>query len=187
MKIKTSVFGIILSFGFWHISSSGYMLTKAHFAHYLIGQAWQQTLIDKKSYKPWSWADTYPIAEMTIPRLNEKSYILQGSSGRNLAFSATHLPQSGMPDENKSMIIAGHRDTHFNYLKQVKQGDEILINTVKDSYSYKITKIEIIDSSENKLFIHNQQELILITCYPFDSLSSGGKLRYVVRAEIQNI
>ncbi|HFC30949.1 MAG TPA: class GN sortase [Oceanospirillales bacterium] len=182
-KSKYTIFIILFSLGFWQVSFSAYMLAKAYFSQYLIQQAWQQTLIDNKQYKPWTWADTYPIAEMEIPRINKKSYILQGSSGRNLAFSATHISQSGMPEDNKSMIIAGHRDSHFSYLKHVIQGDEIIVKTTSHSYHYIISKIAIIDSTKQKLNIHNQKELILVTCYPFDAINSGGKLRYVIFAQ----
>jgi len=66
------------------------MLSKAWLSQVLIRQAWQQTLLDKQQHRPWSWADTYPVARLQVPRLAVSSYILEGSSGRNLAFSATH-------------------------------------------------------------------------------------------------
>lgn len=74
-----------------------YMQAKAHFAQYLIEQAWAKTLIDGQSHKPWSWADTYPVAKLSIeqakrpnhfdgPASNDSLYVLAGASGRNLAF-----------------------------------------------------------------------------------------------------
>ncbi len=180
MKLKKTLFGLIISIGLWQISASTYMLAKAYFSQFLIQQAWQQTLIDNKNHKPWTWADTYPIAEMSVPRLHQKTYILEGSSARNLAFSATHLPESGLPNENKSMIIAGHRDSHFSYLKKVMIGDEISLKTRQNDFLYHVINIEIRNASSQKLTIKAQNELILVTCYPFDAINAGGNLRYVI-------
>lgn len=67
-----------------------YMQAKAHFAQYLIEQAWTKTLADGQSHKPWSWADTYPVAKLSIYReqaansdieaeLNDSLYVLAGA------------------------------------------------------------------------------------------------------------
>jgi sortase A len=158
------------------------MLAKAELSQYLIRSAWQKTLKDKKQHKPWSWADTYPIFEMKIPRLNQSNYILAGSSGRNLAFSVTHMSQSGLLGENKTMVLSGHRDSHFSYLENLKVGDKIIIQDTDNTIIYKMTKARVIDSSKHEISILNKNELLLTSCYPFDTLSAGGNLRYVVYA-----
>ena len=188
MKFNKAIIIVLLSIGLWQVSTSGYMLAKAWLSQILIADAWSQTLKDKQFHKPWSWADTYPIAQLNIPKLNKNSYILEGSSGRNLAFSATHLPQSGMPDENKSMIVSGHNDTHFSYLQFLQIGDEIEVKTISDNHVYKIKQIEIVNSQISQLLIKDKKELILTTCYPFNSLTTGSKQRLVVYAsKIDNI
>jgi len=180
--LRKSFFIILLALGLWHVSSSGYMLAKAGLSQYLIQSAWQQTLKDGKQHKPWSWADTYPILEMKIPRLNQKNYILAGSSGRNLAFSVTHMSQSGLLGENKTMVLSGHRDSHFSYLKNLKVGDKIIIKDIDKAIIYKVTMARVIDSSKHDISILNKNELLLTSCYPFNALSAGGNLRYVVYA-----
>lgn len=180
--LRKFFFTILLSLGLWHVSSSGYMLAKAELSQYLIQSAWQQTLKDGKHHKPWSWADTYPILEMKIPRLNQSNYILAGSSGRNLAFSVTHMSQSGLLGENKTMVLSGHRDSHFSYLKNLKVGDKIIIKDTDNTMVYTMTKARVIDSTMHKINILNKNELLLTSCYPFDALSAGGNLKYVVYA-----
>ena len=175
---------IVLSFGigFYFLTSSGYMLMKAELSHYFIKNAWSKTLKDKNHHKPWSWADTYPIMKLNIPTLSKSSYILQGESGRNMAFSVVHLSTSGMPGELKSTVLSGHKDSHFEYLQELKIGDLIMIQDKLNSYSYSISTIKIIDKNKEKLNIRNTNELILTTCYPFNDLMIGGPLRYVVYA-----
>ena len=48
---------------------------------------------------------------------------------------------------------------------------------------YGVSGIEVIDSSREGLVRKTDREqLRLVTCYPFDTLMSGGPLRYVVTA-----
>ena len=186
MKLKVLISTVILCTGLWHVSASGYMLSKSWLSQILIKLAWQQTLLDKQQHKPWSWADTFPVASLQVPRLAVSSYVLEGSSGRNLAFSATHLSQSGMPGQQKTTVISGHNDSHFGYLQQLLIGDEILLTTVENNIkkisSYRVSSTQIVDSKKHQLKIFNRDELLLTTCYPFDSLTAGGHLRYVIHA-----
>lgn len=169
--------------GLWHVSASGYMLAKAYLSQYLIADAWQKTQVDKQSHKPWSWADTYPVFEMSIPRLNQKTIVLEGDTGRNMAFSAAHNPSSGLPGENKTIIVSGHRDSHFEYLQDLKLGDELITTNKKnETIYYKVNRFEVVDSRIQHLIIKNSDELILTTCYPFNALQTGGKYRFAVYA-----
>ncbi|MCF6319582.1 MAG: class GN sortase [Proteobacteria bacterium] len=178
---KTSIV-VLLIFGLWHVSASGYMLAKSYLAQYLIEDAWQKTKLDGQKHRPWSWADTYPIFEIVVPRINKSSIVLQGDSGRNMAFSATHTGSSGLPGSKKTTVVSGHRDSHFEYLQHLEIGDKILANTKTKSYSYRIEKFEVVDSQKQQIQISNQDQLILTTCYPFDALQTGGSLRFVVYA-----
>jgi sortase A len=180
--MKKIIIIILIGLGLWNLSSSGYMLIKAYLSQMLIAGAWNETLKDKNYHKPWSWADTYPVLRIHLPRINKVSYILEGASGRNMAFSATHTSISGFPGQNKSTIISGHRDSHFEYLKELKLGDKIIADEIKNKYHYEIVEIKVINIHQEKLLIRNLDELILTTCYPFDSLQAGGDLRYVIHA-----
>ena len=182
MKVKKVLFLVVLSLGFWHVSASAYMLSKAWLSQYLIKQSWQKTLVDKQKHRPWSWADTYPVAKIEFPRIDQGSVVLEGASGRNLAFSVARLSASGMPNEKRTMIVSGHRDSHFAYLEKVQKGDEIKVQTINGKFTYKVTELRVVDSQKEQLTIVKKQELILSTCYPFDALMASGSLRYVVKA-----
>ena len=173
---------LLLVLGLWQVSGSGYMLAKAHLSQYLIISAWEQTLEDREPHLPWDWADTYPIFEMCFPSLDKKSIVLEGASGRNMAFSAAHSSESGMPGENKSTIVSGHRDSHFQHLQYLNKGDQIVINSINQLHTYRVVKIEIVNSKLETLAIRNTDEIILTTCYPFDAIQTGGNLRFVVYA-----
>jgi sortase A len=83
------------------------------------------------------------------------------------------------------MVVAGHRDTHFRVLEQVETGMEL---TLEDSeggrHRYRISRIEIVDASRARLRLDLPLPvLVLTTCYPFDALTAGGPLRFVVTAD----
>lgn len=168
----------------------GYMQAKAHFAQFLIEQAWNETLSKGGSNKPWSWADTYPIAKMQFMSskdsvTGETLYILAGASGRNLAFGPAAIMSNSRMNDWGNTVIAGHRDTHFAHLKGIKPGQLIAL---QDSSSrkrlYRVDTIEIVAEDDTSLIgLHDELQLTLVTCYPFESLGSQSRWRFVVVAK----
>ena len=80
-------------------------------------------------------------------------------------------------------MISGHRDTHFRFLAQLKNGDRIRLTTRQASQWFEVRQMDVVDSRSRELLIEpGLDRLSLVTCYPFDSLQPGGPLRYVVTA-----
>jgi sortase A len=176
------IIAALLTVGSWQVGSSVYLLAKAHLAQYLIADAWNQTLKDGEQHKPWDWADTHPVAKLSFPNLEETSYVLEGASGRNMAFGPARTLTSGMPGGEISTIISAHNDSHFKFLGQVKLNDLITIETTAGQFTYQVKDLRVVDSSQQQVTIKQQDELILTTCYPFNALQTGGKMRYQVTA-----
>ena len=168
-------------------SKSGYLHFKAELAQVLIGKAWSQVLLDGNLTvaKPWAWADTYPIAKITSDRDNKSLYILEGTSGEALAFGPGHYLGTALPAELGDSVIAGHRDSHFSFLEEAKIGDIFRVQNYKKSKAvYEVEEIKIIDSSKENIDIkEHSNRLQLITCYPFNSINSGGTMRYILYAK----
>ncbi len=189
IKNKQRLFIIsIMLLGSWQIITGTYIQVKAYVAQQLLVGAWEQTLAGEKAVKPWSWADTWPIARMQVPALDKDIIILAGDSGRNLAFGPGYRFGTAQPGSNGVSIISAHRDTHFRFLKNLKRGDEIKIQTDKGKIIiYKVTGSKVVDKAKA---IINQykttRELLLVTCYPFNSLQTGTRLRYLVYATEKN-
>ncbi len=84
----------------------------------------------------------------------------------------------------RDIIVSGHRDTHFSFLRNLKFGDRIVIDSAQGSRTFSVSEIDIVDSRVQELVIEPDiNRLSLVTCYPFDALTPGGPLRYVVTAE----
>jgi sortase A len=138
-----------------------YMQAKAHFAQYLIEQAWTKTLADGQSHKPWSWADTYPVAKLSIYReqaakndieaeLNDSLYVLAGASGRNLAFGPSLVLSSAPAGQKGNTVIAGHRDTHFAILNGMTVGRRLSLQTLKGNHIiYEVVATQVVHECIN--------------------------------------
>lgn len=178
-----------LLLGIYQFSGGLYIFAKAELAQYLIAHAWTKNLQSDQQHKPWPWADTHPIAELTIK--NHNWYVLAGASGRNLAFAPSHVSSTPEPGEPGNSVIVGHRDTQFNSLKSLKKGDIIEVKTKHKRQRFQVTMLRIAEHSQleylqnninNDLFDEDQSNLTLITCYPFDSMLPNPTHRYIVRA-----
>lgn len=164
---------------------------KALIAHQLIVDSWQQMQANSDEsikVKPWPWADTHAIAELSFPRLDQQRIVLQGADPTTLAFSIGAMHGFDRFDNDKPFVIAGHRDTHFNVLADVKLDDVIIITVGNNQqFRYQVSDIKIVDTNaqtENTSWQlpDDPTLLVLITCYPFDALTVGGSQRYLVFA-----
>lgn len=134
--------------------------------------------------KPWSWADTWPVARIEIPRIAAEAIVLNGGSGEVLAFGPGHLEGTPEPGDEGVSVISAHRDTHFSFLKDVKAGDEIDV-TRRDGLRVRFKVTEMTVASWDKSGIDptaSGRSLVLTTCWPLDG-HVRGPMRYLVRAE----
>ena len=155
---------------------------KAELAQHLLERAWLRTLAGEPDARPWPWADTRAVAVLEVPRLGLREIVLEGSSGRNLAFGPT-LVNTGRIDESFDRVLSGHRDTHFSFLKKLQTGDLLRLRTPQGTRDYRVRWQQAVDSRRQSLVIDASVErLTLLTCYPFDAPLPGGPLRWVVTA-----
>jgi len=101
-----------------------------------------------------------------------------------MAFGPGHLSRSAAPGSAGNVALAGHRDTHFRFLRDLRPGDEILLEAAAGpARRYRVTETAVVDFHDRRpLAASLEPVLTLITCYPFDAIVPGGPLRYVVRA-----
>src|SRR4051812_47678431 len=68
-----------------------YIHAKALLAQLLLERAFSETVATGRDTKPWSWADTWPVARIEVKRLHAGTIVLAGSSGQALAFGPGHV------------------------------------------------------------------------------------------------
>lgn len=170
--------------GAWQLGEGSWIYAKAGLAQHLLQRAWSRTLAGEANSKPWPWADTWPVARLHVPSQHIDQIVLEGAYGRTLAFGPGHVESAQPIGSAGSIVLTGHRDTHFRFLKQVREGDDIELETAEGiRRHYRVQDRRIADSRSD--FIPTEQDrarLVLVTCYPFDAIAPGGPLRYVVTA-----
>jgi len=185
-KLGVWIMSALLCLGFWQFGQGVYIPAKAWFAQELMQRAWMRAGAGEERATPWPWADTWPVARLTAKRRDIDLIVLAGGSGRTLAFGPGHLSASAMPGEIGNSIIAGHRDTHFQFLRKVEIGELLGMETARGQrHLYKVVGVDIVDSRRGSLVLDTDAAMLtLVTCYPFDALEAGGALRYVVTARM---
>lgn len=158
---------------------------KAMLAQILLERAFAKSAGENAPVKPWSWADTWPVARVEIERLGLSAIVLQGGSGQALAFAPGHLEGTPLPGDEGMSVIAAHRDTHFAPLADIRLGDEIRV-TRSDGVTawFRVVETSIARWDANGLDPNaDGRWLTLSTCWPF-GVSQPGPLRYLVKAQM---
>jgi sortase A len=172
---------LILIMGVGLFADGLWLYGKAQVGQMLLSRAWAKTIEDGKDHKPWPWADHWPVARLTSEEHNIDQIVLAGDSGSVLAFAPGMNLQA---DEAGTVIISGHRDTHFRFLKDLKPGAELTLQTQDGTHRYRIEETRIVDSRTTRIDpASGADQLVLVTCYPFDAIKAGGPMRYVVVGE----
>lgn len=176
----------LLCLGFWQLGQGAYIPAKAWLAQELMQRAWVRGSLGTERPVPWPWADTWPVARLVAKSGNVDLIVLAGGSGRTLAFGPGHLSASSLPGEIGNTVIAGHRDTHFSFLRDVEIGELLVIETVSGKkHLYEIFDIDVVDSRRSSLLLDTDTAILsLVTCYPFEAIDPGGPMRYVVTAKM---
>jgi sortase A len=160
---------------------AGWIHAKGALAQHLLQQAWEETRDGAAHTRPWPWADTHPVARLQAPRLGIDQIVLAGDSGRVLAFGPGWAEASSGPGTQGSVVISGHRDTHFAFLRELQPDDAVTIESAHGTRHYRVRDSRVADTRREQLAVDPAiDSLRLITCYPFDAVSAGGPLRYVV-------
>jgi sortase A len=167
------------------IGKGGLIYAKAILAQYLLEDAFAKSLATGEPVKAWSWADTWPVARLHVPRLGASQIVLHGGSGEALAFGPGHLSGTPEPGDEGSSVISAHRDTHFRFLRDVRPGDKIRVTRTDGAiYWFRIETMDVVPSDASGIDPHREGYwLVLSTCWPLDAVTPGD-LRYVVRARM---
>lgn len=166
------------------LAKGGYMAGKAQLAQYLIAHSWQDRGRQNAPAKPWPWADIHTVAKLEVPELETVQFIMNDASGEALAFGPGHLPTGRSFGDHGHTVIAGHRDSHFEFLKDIELGHTIRTEDYQGRKTrYQVIEIDIINSETEQIPLDPELNLItLVTCYPFEKLLTSGPLRYLVTA-----
>jgi sortase A len=122
------------------------------------------------------------IGRLEIPRLDLTAMVREGADGKTLHRAVGHIPGTALPGYAGNVALAGHRDTFFRALRNIKKDDTIELETENGTYRYVVESTEIVGPRDvSVLAASHGQTLTLVTCYPFYYIGSAPK-RFIVRA-----
>jgi sortase A len=174
----------VLATGSLLLASGAWMTVKADIAQRLLAHAWARAIDGETAPTPWPWADTWPVARLSVPILGESAIILAEAGGEALAFGPALLNASTPPGRPGVTVIAAHRDTHFRFLERVRAGHVVVLEQpAGPPVAYRVTGTEIVEATRSGIEpASGPDRLALVTCWPFGAVTPG-PLRYVVWAE----
>lgn len=183
-RIGRLVVACLLGLGFWELGQGAWIPAKAWVAQEMMQRAWRRAAAGEAAPAPWPWADTFPVARLIARGGEVELIVLEGGSGRTLAFGPGHLSASVLPGDGGNSVIAGHRDTHFRFLKDLAQGDSVMIERPDGrGHLFRVVGIDVVDARRASIVLDTDEAMLsLVTCYPFNTAVPGGPMRFVVTA-----
>lgn len=164
-------------------------LLAAGYAGYIIADAETYQVVQMRKFahavpilEPHSPGIGERVGEIEMPRLELRALILQGDSSQVLRRGVGHLPNTAMPGELGNIGLAGHRDSFFRPLRQIRPGDLITLRTLKGEFQYRVESTRVVSPSNIEVLAPtDKRELTLVTCFPFNYVGAAPN-RFVVRS-----
>src|SRR5262249_52194398 len=135
-RSPTAAAAILCAAGLVLFGQGVWIHAKALLAQVLLERAFAASLAGGEPVKPWSWADTWPVARIEVPRLHATEIAPARASGQALAVGPGHVERRPEAGEPGTAVYAAPRDTSFAFLADVRIGDEIRV-TRRDGRTYR--------------------------------------------------
>jgi sortase A len=177
---------ILFVIGILCIATYGFVAVQAHVHQQELGLALEKEfarnragLFDAPSPR-FSEGDL--LGKLEIPRLRLSVMVMEGVAETTLRLGGGHIPGTAYPGAPGNSGFAGHRDTFFRKLRNVRKDDVIQFTTRSHTVSYRVTSTAVVDPSDTGVLRPTSSETItLVTCFPFFYIGPAPK-RFIVHA-----
>ncbi|MGE5570731.1 MAG: class D sortase [Rhodospirillales bacterium] len=123
-----------------------------------------------------------PIGRIEIERVGLQAIIVESTTSEALRRAVGHVEGTALPGEDGNVALAGHRDTFFRGLRDVRPSDIIRIDTLDGSWEYQVESTRVVDPENVEVLkASGSPMLTLVTCYPFNAVGPAPR-RYIVQA-----
>ena len=170
---------IFLLMGLLLFFKPAYFYAKSYFVKFILSGNWEH--YKNKGFINNNLFDVIPSGKIIIPEIGLENIVLEGASQSTLAYGLGLFDNDVAIHQSRyNVVISGHRDTHFNKLKNIKIGQSIVLEHVEGKSEYVVNDIFLVDPTEiSFLDKNNLNTLTLITCYPFNYIGDA-PLRMIV-------
>ena len=122
------------------------------------------------------------VGRIAIERLGIDAIVAEGTRSRTLRRAVGHVSGTAFPGEPGNVALAGHRDTFFAGLRNVRPGDRIEMTTPDGQFEYRVVSRSVVGPERGEvLAATDTPTLTLITCFPFQYVGPAPE-RLIVRA-----
>jgi sortase A len=122
------------------------------------------------------------LGRIEIGAIGLDAMIMEGTDAKTLRRAVGHISGTPLPGHQGNVAIAGHRDTFFRGLRNVRKNDEITLTTLAGSYRYRVDSIKTVEPDDMAVLDSSDAAILtLVTCYPFYFVGPAPK-RFIVRA-----
>lgn len=108
---------------------------------------------------------------LQIPALSVDKPIVQGDDWEQLKKGVGQHVGTGLPGRPGNLVLSAHNDIYgeiFRHLDDLEPGDEIIITTERQSYTYVVREIEVVEPTAVWVMQPTAHaSATLISCYPY--------------------
>ena len=182
-KVMMALSDALITFAIFAIMYAGYQTVWSMYIS-------QQNIAEAKAEVELKWTEDPAVepelhkgfALIYIPRLKDKVWelpITRGVDPDDLISGLGHYPDNALPGEKGNFAMAGHRATYSEPLAnidQLRQDDEVIIQTAGNWYVYKLILDEIVEPDAMWVLDPNpggivnktgvEEMITLTTCHP---------------------
>ena len=137
----------------------------------------EQLPVQRRMFQPGD-----PFGKISIPRIGVSAIVAEGIDETTLRHAVGHFPESSTPETAGTVALAGHRDTFFRGLANVRLNDLVTLETPNGKYQYAVVRTAVVGPQHVELVRpSSKSDLVLVTCFPFHYVGPAPQ-RFVVQA-----
>lgn len=128
------------------------------------------------------------VGRVVVRRLGISAIVHHGTSDRTLRRAVGHIPGTGLPGTGGNVGLAGHRDSFFRGLGEVRAGDLVEMETLHGDFTYRVEEAFVVEPHEVRVLdppARGEGEVVtLVTCHPF-YWAGPAPDRFIVHARLE--
>ena len=183
--IARAVYYLFLIGGILVLAYAAYTIADAH-AYQTVEKVRFENVKVSSNQQPRHVVPGDVIGELEVPRLGLQTIVVQGDSPKILRRAVGHIVETAMPGGQGNVTLAGHRDTFFRPLRNIRRGDTVTLKTLEGAFQYEVESTAVVPPNDIQVLQpYAERTLTLITCFPFYYVGPAPN-RFIVLARQMN-
>lgn len=110
--------------------------------------------------------------EITCERIGLNAPVYFGDDNNILRVGAGQYIGTFLPGFGRTIMLCAHNTTFFKPLQIIEAGDIITFRTSYGVYQYQVSRTDVRDHNDSSAYdlLQEKEELIMYTCYPFETM-----------------